>query len=177
MPGAAWSGPRFGRRAPFLLAVALSPVFFVLALEASVGQSAVFLVNAAASLLGRLSPRSWTAWARALLVVGGVSALVVAAAYGPRLGLVPYWRGLTLIYGDLRPGYEYYLAGSFSQSGWWYYALAAFAFKVSAATLLLLVGAMAVPGGGRPRAGTRFWSSGRRRRSSWLRASTPRTWA
>jgi hypothetical protein len=108
----------------------------------------VFFVSAAASLLGRLSPRSWTAWARALLVVGGVSALVVAAAYGPRLGFVPYWRGLTLIYGDLRPGYEYYLAGSFSQSGWWYYALAAFAFKVSAATLLLLVGAMAVPAGG-----------------------------
>jgi hypothetical protein len=104
-----------------------------------------YLVLAAACLLGRLSPRPWSSWVRSLLIVGGVSALVVAFGYGPRLGWLCYGRGLTLIYDDQFSGYEYYLAGSFSRHGWWYYPLAALAFKVSAATFILLAVALALP--------------------------------
>jgi len=101
-----------------------------------------FVIIAAVSVIGRSGSRTLTSWARALLLVGAFSTLVVAVAYGPQLGWVPYLRGLGLIYGDLRTGYEYYLAGAFSAGGWWYYALAAFVLKVSAATLLLLAFAL-----------------------------------
>jgi 4-amino-4-deoxy-L-arabinose transferase-like glycosyltransferase len=100
----------------------------------------VFLAIAVLSFLGgKRGSRLLRSWIRGLGIVGGVSALVVGLAYGPRLGWLPYLHGIQQIYGDLRSGYDFYLAGDFSASGWWYYALAALAFKVSLGTLLLIV--------------------------------------
>jgi hypothetical protein len=97
-----------------------------------------FVVIAVGSLVVRREAGELARWMRGLSIVGATSALVVGIAYGPRLGWIPYLEGVGQIYGDLRSGYEFYLAGSFSEGGWWYYALAAFVFKVSAATLAIL---------------------------------------
>jgi 4-amino-4-deoxy-L-arabinose transferase-like glycosyltransferase len=97
-----------------------------------------YLIIAAVCLVARIGPLSARGWIRGLTTIGVVAAAVVAAAYGPRLGWTWYVRGLRLIYSDVRPGQLWYLAGTFSPEPHWYYALAAFAFKVSGGTLLLL---------------------------------------
>jgi len=104
-----------------------------------------FLFIAALTVLSRRSRLTSTEWLRALAIVSTVAAAVVLVAYGPRFGWLLYLQGLQSIYGDAAAAsYEYYLAGSFSQTATWYYTLAAFVFKVSVTTITLLLFALAV---------------------------------
>ena len=104
-----------------------------------------FFIIAAFTVLSRRSRLTSTEWLRALAIVAAVGAAVVSVAYGPHWGWPLYIQGLQSIYGDAAAvSYEYYLAGSFSQTATWYYTLAAFAFKVSATTIALLLLAFAL---------------------------------
>jgi len=90
------------------------------------------------------SPRSV---ATAVGIVAVTSALVVGAGYNFTFGWSVYLDGVRRIYSDLIPGYQYYFAGGFSESGRWYYALGALLMKTPVSTLLLvaLAAAFVVP--------------------------------
>ena len=76
--------------------------------------------------------------------IGAVTSLVVVGAgYNFTFDWSLYVDGIRRIYSDLIPGYQYYFAGEFSESGRWYYALGALLMKTPISTLLLVVLAVA----------------------------------
>ena len=81
--------------------------------------------------------RFWP-WFGGPLVAVSAAYLVLVIAYHGDLSLRPYVFGLTQIYADKAPGpYAFYLMGRGSSDPWWYYYLAALAFKVPLPTLAL----------------------------------------
>ena len=74
----------------------------------------------------------------AFAVIAAVAGLVVGAGYGFTFDLSLYLDGLSRIYTDLRPDYHYYLLGTISTEGRWYYHPLAFLMKVPVSTLVLL---------------------------------------
>ena len=94
-----------------------------------------------------LASRRSPATARALAAGGAaivvLSALVVAAAYGPPFGLATYVQGMSRIYTDMSSGNSFYLLGEVSAQPWWYYHLVALALKTPVPTLALVAWAAA----------------------------------
>jgi hypothetical protein len=78
------------------------------------------------------------AWKR-LLIMGGASLLVIEAAYLFSQSPLLYFRNGTSVNLKVVPNYPFYLFGELKLGGWWYYFLAAFAFKATIPTLLLIV--------------------------------------
>ena len=81
------------------------------------------------------SPRSA---ATAAGIVAVTSFVVVGAGYNFTFDGSLYVDGIRRIYSDLIPGYQYYFAGEFSESGRWYYALGALLMKTPVSKLLLV---------------------------------------
>ncbi|MBI2674269.1 MAG: glycosyltransferase family 39 protein [Candidatus Yanofskybacteria bacterium] len=50
-----------------------------------------------------------------------------------------YLKGLKSVYANWKPGYNFYLNGNFSSSGWWYYFLEAFVIKTPIPALLAFI--------------------------------------
>lgn len=53
-----------------------------------------------------------------------------------------YLKGLNTLYADKNPNYYFFLNGSFSKDGWWYYFLSAFLVKTPAPFLIFLAAAV-----------------------------------
>ncbi len=76
---------------------------------------------------------------KALAITGCVSFLVVGAGYNFSFDWPRYVSGISKIYRDTVPGYNFYLLGMVSDKPWWYYNLVGLATKVPVPTLLLFV--------------------------------------
>ena len=79
----------------------------------------------------------------ALLIVGSVSFFVVGAGYNFTFNWQKYISGIASIYGDIAPGYSFYLLGKVSESPWWYYNLVGLVTKLPVASMALLFVAVA----------------------------------
>jgi hypothetical protein len=64
---------------------------------------------------------------------------VIEASYLFSASPLLYFRNAALVNANHDPNYQYYLMGQLKTSGWWYYFLAAFTFKATLPTLLLLL--------------------------------------
>ena len=84
-------------------------------------------------------------WAAALGIAIGGAALVAWASYLFPADPAFYWNGVAVVNRDHRPDHFYYLMGEFKQGRWWYYFLAALAFKTPVPALLstAIAGALA----------------------------------
>jgi predicted membrane-bound dolichyl-phosphate-mannose-protein mannosyltransferase len=76
---------------------------------------------------------------QSLSIMAGACLLVIEATYLFSASPLLYFKNATLVNANHDPNYQYYLMGQLKTSGWWYYFLAAFAFKATLATLLLLL--------------------------------------
>src|SRR4030095_2338469 len=76
---------------------------------------------------------------QSLSIMAGACLLVMQAQYLFAAAPLLYFKNATLVNANHDPNYQYYLMGQLKTSGWWYYFLAAFAFKATLATLLLLL--------------------------------------
>jgi dolichyl-phosphate-mannose-protein mannosyltransferase len=86
---------------------------------------------------GRFGWRRFAALAVAGLLVMGIAFLVVVSSYCG-WGLPAYFEGLRrgLMHSDF--GHTAFLMGRYSDTGWWYYFLAAYLFKTPPGTLLIV---------------------------------------
>src|SRR5262247_1386024 len=79
-----------------------------------------------------------SAWRR-LLIIGAASLFVIEAAYLFSQSPLLYFRNGTWVNVKVVPNYPFYLFGQLKLGGWWYYFPAAFLFKATIPTLLLIV--------------------------------------
>lgn len=77
--------------------------------------------------------------AKAFIIVGAVSFIVVGAGYNFTFDWTKYISGISAIYSDHIPGRRYYLFGMVSEKPFWYHNLAGLATKEPESTLLLLL--------------------------------------
>jgi hypothetical protein len=68
-------------------------------------------------------------WAAAIGVVAGISVVLAWMSYLLPADPAFYWKGVAIVNRDHRADHFYYLMGAFKQGRWWYYFLAALAFK------------------------------------------------
>src|SRR5262249_40022399 len=80
-----------------------------------------------------------TAEIQSLAIMAAACLFVIEAAYLFSASPLLYFRNTALVNANHDPNYQYYLIGQLKTSGWWYYFLAAFAFKATIATLVLLL--------------------------------------
>ena len=73
-----------------------------------------------------------------LLIMGSASLLVIEAAYLFSQSPLLYFRNGTWVNVKVVPNYPFYLFGQLKLGGWWYYFPAAFLFKATIPTLLLI---------------------------------------
>ena len=76
---------------------------------------------------------------QSLSIVAAVCLFVIEATYLFSASPLLYFRNTALVNANHNPNYQYYLMGQLKTSGWWYYFLAAFAFKATVATLILVL--------------------------------------
>jgi hypothetical protein len=74
-----------------------------------------------------------------LSIMAAACLFVIEAAYLFSASPLVYFRNAALVNANHDPNYQYYLMGQLKPSGWWYYFLAAFAFKATVALLVLLL--------------------------------------
>jgi 4-amino-4-deoxy-L-arabinose transferase-like glycosyltransferase len=76
---------------------------------------------------------------KSLFIIGAASVLAIEAAY--LFSAVPllYFRNMGFINANHVKNYPFYLLGQFKQGGWWYYFPAAFVFKATLPTVILIV--------------------------------------
>jgi hypothetical protein len=75
-------------------------------------------------------------WAAAIGIVAGISAVLAWMSYLLPADPAFYWKGVGIVNRDHRADHFYYLMGAFKQGRWWYYFLAALAFKTPVPTLI-----------------------------------------
>ena len=73
-----------------------------------------------------------------ILPIFGLAYLTVWALYLFPTDPLFYWHGLNTVYADHKADYNFYLNGSFSGDGWWYYFLWAFIIKTPVPFLAVL---------------------------------------
>jgi Dolichyl-phosphate-mannose-protein mannosyltransferase len=73
-----------------------------------------------------------------LVVIGCASLLVIEAAYFFSVSPLLYFKNATLVNANHMQNYRVYLMGRLKPNGWWYYFLAAFAFKATLPTLVAI---------------------------------------
>ena len=71
-----------------------------------------------------------------ILIIAIPAFIVLSLVYLIPTDLGFYVRGLRTVYADWKPGYNFYLNGSFSPDGWWYYFLEAFIIKTPIPALI-----------------------------------------
>ncbi len=108
-----------------------------LGLALAIKFSAVVLLPAmvGAELLSRRRPPRLRTW----LVIAGVAALTVSLCYLRWDGLARYLTGLRTVNLDHQAGYEYYLGGQLSETGFPHYFLLAFLVKSALPGLVLML--------------------------------------
>jgi len=79
-----------------------------------------------------------TVEARNLIIVAAASLFVIEASYLFAVSPLTYFENAQTVNSNHSPTYQYYLLGQLKQDGWWYYFLAAFAFKATLATLIFM---------------------------------------
>ena len=85
---------------------------------------------------------------QSLSIMAAACLFVIEAAYLFSASPFLYFKNTALVNANHDPNYQYYLMGQLKPSGWWYYFLAAFAFKATIVTLvLLLLAAVQTPSG------------------------------
>jgi 4-amino-4-deoxy-L-arabinose transferase-like glycosyltransferase len=72
---------------------------------------------------------------KSLFIMGAASLLVIESAYLFSSTPLLYFRNMSFINANHLKNYPFYLLGEFKAGGWWYYFLAAFAFKATLPTL------------------------------------------
>jgi len=76
-----------------------------------------------------------------LLIMAGTSLIVIEASYLFSQWPIAYFKDGMLVNTKIIPNYPFYLFGELKLEGWWYYFLAAFVFKATIPTLLLILAA------------------------------------
>jgi len=76
---------------------------------------------------------------KSLFIMAGASLFVIEAAYLFSVSPLLYFRNIGFVNANHLKNYPFYLLGNIKQGGWWYYFLAAFAFKATLPTLILIV--------------------------------------
>jgi hypothetical protein len=76
---------------------------------------------------------------KSLFIMAGASLFVIEAAYLFSASPLLYFRNIAFVNANHVKDYYVYLLGELKPGGWWYYFLAAFAFKVTVPTLILIV--------------------------------------
>src|SRR5262249_21593227 len=82
--------------------------------------------------------QAFIAEVQSLSIMAAACLFVIEASYLFSASPLLYFKNTALVNANHDPNYQYYLMGQLKTFGWWYYFLAAFAFKATIATLVLL---------------------------------------
>ena len=73
-----------------------------------------------------------------LATMASASLLVITAAYLFSVSPIQYFKNMTLVNANHETGYQSYMLGQLSETGWWYYFLVAFIVKATVPTLIII---------------------------------------